>query len=85
MPVKPMTMVETVNLKTMTVDELRALRNDISMEMERREREEYDKAVEDFRKALYKLYSEFGNECCIIGNGDYTTWEDLFDNYEWNF
>ena len=88
MPVKPVTMtmpVKSVNLKAMTVDELRALKNDISTEIDKREREEYEKAVEDFRKALYKLYSEFGNECCIIGNGDYTTWGDLFDNYEWNF
>lgn len=89
MPVKPVnlttmtTPVKEVNLKAMTIDELRALKNDIFMEMERREREEYDKAVEDFRKALYKLYSEFGNECCIVN--DYMTWEDLYDKYDWNF
>lgn len=90
MPVKPVTMtppVKEVNLKAMTMDELRALRININDEIDKREREEYDKAVEDFRKALYKLYNEFGDECCIINHyqGDYKTWEDLYNDYDWNF
>ena len=88
MPVKPVDLtttmpVKSVNLKAMTMDELRALRNDIGAEIDKREREEYDKAVEDFRKALYKLYSEFPNESCMVDS--YITWEDLYDNHEWNF
>lgn len=89
MPVKPVnlttmtTPVKEVNLKAMTIDELRTLKNDISMEMERREREEYEKAVEDFRKTLYRLYSEFPNEYCMADS--YITWEDLYDSHNWNF
>lgn len=86
MPVKPVTMtmpVKSVNLKAMTMDELRALRNDIGIEIDNREREEYDKAVEDFRAALYKLYSEFPNEQCRADS--YMTWEDLYDSHNWNF
>ena len=93
MPVKPVNLTATtatvkeVNLKAMTMDELRVLRSNISDEIDKRKKEEYDKAVEDFRKALYKLYSEFGDECCIIKHyqGDYVTWEDLYNNHDWIF
>lgn len=76
-----------VTLETMSIGELRDLQSNIETEIENRKRKEYDKAVEDFRKALYKLYSEFGDECCIINHyqGDYVTWEDLYDSHDWNF
>lgn len=80
MPVKP----TLVNLETMSMNELVTLRANITVELERREREEYGKAVEEFHKALYKLYSDYPNKSCMIDD-DCETWETLYEDHNWNF
>lgn len=73
----------SANLETMSMNELVTLRANITIELERRESEEYDKAVEEFRKALYKLYSDFPNKDCMIDECE--TWETLYENHDWVF
>lgn len=71
------------NLERMNVDELRSLRINIDKELEKRKRVEYDKALKKFFDALEELYSNFPFERCFTD--DSTTWEDLRENYDWNF
>lgn len=71
------------NLKNMSAKELRNLKTDIDKELERRERLEYDKALKDFADAFYELYSSYPDKCCFTDWG--TTWEDLYENNNWNF
>lgn len=72
-----------VNLETMSMNELRTLKANINVELERRTREEYYEAVEEFRKAFYKLYNDFPFEPCMADGGE--TWEELYENYDWGF
>lgn len=71
------------NLENMSVKELKSLKTDIDKELERRERLEYDKALKKFFDALEELYSNFPNEYCFADES--VTWEDLRENYDWNF
>ena len=71
------------NLEEMSAKELKSLKTDIDKELERRERLEYDKALKKFFDALEELYSNFPFESCFTD--DSTTWEDLRENYDWNF
>ena len=71
------------SLEGMSVDELRSLRIKIDKELEKRKRVEYDKALKKFFDALEELYSNFPNGNCFTD--DSTTWEDLRENYDWNF
>ena len=47
------------NLEEMSAKELKSLKTDIDKELEKRERLEYDKALEKFFDALDELYSNF--------------------------
>lgn len=71
------------NLEEMSAKELRSLKTDINKELERRERLEYDKALKKFFDALEELYSNFPFEYCFADGS--TTWEELRENYDWNF
>lgn len=71
------------NLEEMNIKELKNLKADINKELERRERLEYDKALKKFFDALDELYSNFPYEYCFVDES--TTWEDLRENYDWNF
>ena len=71
------------NLEEMSAKELKSLKTDIDIELKRRERLEYDKALKKFFDALEELYSNFPFESCFTD--DSTTWEDLRENYDWNF
>jgi hypothetical protein len=71
------------HVEAMNMDELRALKTDLDKEIERRERLEYDKALKKFFDALEELYSNFPNEYCFADSS--VTWEELRENYDWNF
>ena len=70
------------NLEEMNAKELISLKTEISKELEKRERLEYDKLLENFANALYELYSKFPNKYCFV---DGETWEDLYKDNNWNF
>ena len=71
------------DFEKMSSKELISLKTDIDIELKRRERLEYDKALKKFFDALEELYSNFPFESCFTD--DSTTWEDLRENYDWNF
>lgn len=71
------------NLEEMNVDELKSLRVNIDKELDRRKRLEYDKLLKIFVNALSELSYNFPYEHCFTD--DSTTWEDLRENYDWNF
>ena len=71
------------NLEEMSAKELKSLKTDIDKELEKRERLEYDKALEKFFDALDELYSNFPYKYCFTDSAE--TWEDLRENYNWNF
>lgn len=71
------------NLEEMNAKELIDLKDDIVRELERRKRLNYESAKEKFFGALEELYSNFPCECCFTD--DSTTWEDLRENYDWDF
>ena len=71
------------NLEEMNIKELKSLKIDIDKELDRRKRLEYDKALKKFFDALDELYSNFPYESCFVDGS--TTWEDLRENYDWDF
>ena len=71
------------NLEEMSAKELKSLKTNIDKELEKRKRLEYDKALKKFFDALDELYSNFPYEYCFTDNSE--TWEDLRENYSWNF
>lgn len=80
--------IETVTVikkyvEAMNMDELRALKADVDKEIERRKRLEYAKSLKKFLDAFYELYSDYPNECCFTDSSE--TWEDLYENNNWNF
>lgn len=71
------------NVEEMSSKELMSLKEDIVKELERRKRLDYDKALAKFFGALEELYSNFPCEYCFADES--TTWEELRENYDWNF
>lgn len=72
------------NVEEMSTKELKNLKTDIDKELDRRKRLDYDKALAKFFGALDELSSNFPYEYCFA-DGSTTTWEDLHENYDWNF
>lgn len=70
------------DFEKMTAKELISLKTDINKELEKYERQEYDKLLENFANAFYELYSKFPNKYCFT---DGETWEELYENNNWNF
>ena len=71
------------NLEEMSSKELMDLEANIVKELERRKRLNYEKAKAKFFDALEELYSNFPYESCFTD--DSTTWENLREDYDWNF
>lgn len=71
------------DLEEMSSKELMSLEADIVKELERRKRLDYDKALAKFFGALEELSSRFPCEYCFADES--TTWEELRENYDWNF
>ena len=71
------------DLKEMSAKELMDLEADIIKELERRKEAEYEKALKKFFDALEELYSNFPYNLCFTN--DSTTWENLREDYDWNF
>lgn len=71
------------NLEEMNVDELKNLRINIDKELDKRRSLEYDKLLKNFVNALDELSYNFPYKYCFTD--DFTTWEDLRENYDWNF
>lgn len=71
-----------IDFEKMSINELETLKTDINKELEKRERQEYDKLLENFANAFYELYSKFPRAYCFT---DGETWEDLYENNDWNF
>lgn len=71
------------DLETMSVNELVTLKADLDRELERRNRVAYDKSLKNFADALYELYSNFPCENCFVDSDE--TWEELYENYNWDF
>lgn len=72
-----------LNLKSMRANELYNLREEITKELEKRENEEYMAYLEDFKNALYNLYSNYPDKTYLVD--DYKTWEELYEDNNWNF
>lgn len=72
-----------INLEEMSATELTNLKIDIEMEINRRQKLEYDKAVKKFADALNELCDNFHFSYCIEDEG--VTWQDLLDNHNWDF
>ena len=72
-----------INLEEMSATELTNLKINIEMEINRRQKLEYDKAVKKFADALYELCDKFPFSYCIEDEGE--TWQDLHDNHNWDF
>ena len=70
------------DFEKMTLKELISLKTDINKELEKREKQEYDKALRKFTDAFYELYVNFPHRYCFT-NGE--TWKDLYENNDWNF
>ena len=71
------------DLEKMSAKDLINLKTNINKELEKRERLEYDKLLENFCNAFYELYSKFPNKNCFTDEG--TTWEELYEDRNWNF
>ena len=71
------------NLEKMSAKELRSLKTNIDKELEKRERLEYEKLLENFANAFYELYSKFPGKYCFTDEAQ--TWEDLYEDNSWNF
>ena len=72
-----------LNLEEMSAKELTNLKVNIDMEINKRKRLEYDKLLENFANALDELASKFPYEYCFADES--AVWEDLRENYDWNF
>lgn len=71
------------NVEEMSTKELTKLKIDIDDELDRRKKLDYNKALAKFFGALDELYSNFPYEYCFVDES--TTWEELRENYDWNF
>jgi hypothetical protein len=71
-----------IDFEKMDTKELKVLKVSIDKELEKRKRLEYDKLLEKFTDVLYELYDKFPNESCFT---DGETWEDLYQDNNWNF
>jgi hypothetical protein len=70
------------DFEKMSVNELVTLKANVDRELEKRERQAYDKALKKFFDALDELYSNFPDEYCFTDRC--VTWEELRENNNWD-
>lgn len=71
------------DLEKMSVKDLRNLKANIDKELVKREELEYDKALKNFVDAFYELYTKFPFKYCFTDSSE--TWEELYEDHNWNF
>ena len=71
------------DFEKMSINELVALKANLDKELEKRERQAYEKLLENFVNAFYELYSNFPDKYCFTDEAE--TWSDLYENNNWNF
>lgn len=72
-----------INLEEMSAKELTNLKINIEMEINKRQKLEYNEALKNFYDAFYELYSKFPNMLCFTDEN--TTWEELYEDNCWDF